>query len=144
MRRQSPLYGTLLASASAIFIQAIVTWRGKRWLPESIKAHNTRAARKAVKDGQIRYRYRRHLGGLKYPASKEDILEKAREEGTDEAVIDFLEQISDREYESPVAISRDMSGKRYTQEDDDDGQGNRGKRSHRRATRTKGRQAAGR
>jgi hypothetical protein len=88
----------------------------------------------------------KHLGGLKSPASKEDILEKAREEGTDEAVavIDFLEQISDREYESPVAISRDMSGKRYTQEDDDDGQGNRGKRSHRRATRTKGRQAAGR
>ncbi len=74
----------------------------------------------------------KYLGGLGYPASKKDILEKAREEGADAAVIDSLEQISDREYESPVALSREMGGRHATQKGDDDGQGNQDKRSHRR------------
>lgn len=32
----------------------------------------------------------KYLGGLEYPASKEEILEKAREEGADQAVMTFL------------------------------------------------------
>lgn len=46
------------------------------------------------------------LGGLDYPASKQDIIRKARQEGADKKIMDALEQIPDQEYASPVAVSR--------------------------------------
>lgn len=46
------------------------------------------------------------LGGLDYPVSKQDILDKAKQEGADKKVMDALEQIPEQEYKSPVAVSR--------------------------------------
>lgn len=46
------------------------------------------------------------LGGLDYPAGKAAIVDKARQEGADQAVLDTLERLPEREYESPVAVSR--------------------------------------
>lgn len=48
------------------------------------------------------------LGGLDYPVSKQDVLEKAREKGADENVLKALESIPDRQYDSPVSISREV------------------------------------
>jgi hypothetical protein len=46
------------------------------------------------------------LGGIDYPAGKEDIVSKAKQKGADEEVVDALERIPDQEYSSPAAISR--------------------------------------
>lgn len=48
------------------------------------------------------------LGGLDYPAGKQDIIEKAKKHGADENTMDVLEKIPDQEYSSPVAISREV------------------------------------
>ena len=48
------------------------------------------------------------LGGLDYPVEKEEILEKARSEGADDRVMEALESIPDRTYESPISISREV------------------------------------
>ncbi len=46
------------------------------------------------------------LGGLDYPASKQDIVKKAEQEGADENVRSTLEQIPDQEYETPADVSQ--------------------------------------
>lgn len=48
------------------------------------------------------------LGGLDYPVGKQDVLAKAREKGADEKVLKALESIPDRQYDSPVSISREV------------------------------------
>ncbi len=48
------------------------------------------------------------LGGLDYPAGKQDILQKAKQEGADENVMEVLEKIPDQDYASPVAVSREV------------------------------------
>jgi hypothetical protein len=48
------------------------------------------------------------LGGLDYPAAKEDILQKAKQEGADQNVLEVLEKIPDQDYASPVAVSREV------------------------------------
>jgi hypothetical protein len=48
------------------------------------------------------------LGGLDYPAGKQDILQKAKQEGADDDVIETLEKLPDQDYASPVAISREV------------------------------------
>lgn len=45
------------------------------------------------------------LGGVDYPAGKEAILDAARESGADDAVLDALQGIPDREYDGPTAVS---------------------------------------
>jgi hypothetical protein len=45
------------------------------------------------------------LGGIDYPASKEEILRRAKESGADQEVLDALDGIPDREYDGPTAVS---------------------------------------
>lgn len=49
------------------------------------------------------------LGGMEYPATKEQIVEHAKEKGADEAVLDGLQAIPDREYNGPNAVSQAFS-----------------------------------
>lgn len=51
----------------------------------------------------------KYLGGLDYPVDKEDLLDKARAQGADERVMEALERIPEGSYESPVAVSREVS-----------------------------------
>lgn len=46
------------------------------------------------------------LGGLDYPAGKQDILARARREGADRQALAVLERLPDQQYESPVAVSQ--------------------------------------
>jgi hypothetical protein len=48
------------------------------------------------------------LKGVDYPVTKQDLLEMAQDEGADENVLNALQQIPDREYSSPVAVSKEV------------------------------------
>jgi len=48
------------------------------------------------------------LGGLDYPVAKKDLLEHARSEGADENVMDVLERMPERRYDSPVSVSGEV------------------------------------
>ncbi|MCW2677620.1 MAG: uncharacterized protein JWR70_2660 [Modestobacter sp.] len=45
------------------------------------------------------------LGGMDYPATKEDIIKHAENNGGDAEVLDALKGIEDREYEGPSGVS---------------------------------------
>jgi len=49
------------------------------------------------------------LGGVDYPADKQALLEKARQEGADEEILKVLERLPDQRYDSPVTVSREAS-----------------------------------
>lgn len=49
------------------------------------------------------------LGGIDYPASKEDIVRAALEAGADDHVLEALEAIPDREYDGPTAVSEEVA-----------------------------------
>lgn len=48
------------------------------------------------------------LGGMDYPASKQEICNHARQHDADQQVMDFLEQIPDRQYDGPNGISKEL------------------------------------
>jgi hypothetical protein len=51
------------------------------------------------------FRIQKYLGGLRYPAGKPQILERAREKGADEQTLRALDGLPEREYASPIALS---------------------------------------
>lgn len=48
----------------------------------------------------------KHLSGVNYPASKQDLLEEAEEQGADETVRSTLAQLPDQQFETPADVSR--------------------------------------
>ncbi len=48
------------------------------------------------------------LGGLDYPASKQEVVDHARGRDADEDILAALEQIADREYDGPNAVSEEL------------------------------------
>jgi Protein of unknown function (DUF2795) len=50
------------------------------------------------------------LKGMDYPASKEEIVRHAEQNGADKEVLDALRKIPDREYEGPSGVSREVGG----------------------------------
>lgn len=52
----------------------------------------------------------KHLAGLDYPASKDDIVTKAESEGGDEKVMSALRGLPEKEYDGPNAISKELAG----------------------------------
>lgn len=46
------------------------------------------------------------LKGLDYPASKQDVLQKAEQEGADDDVRSTLEQLPDEEFQTPADVSK--------------------------------------
>jgi hypothetical protein len=49
------------------------------------------------------------LGGIDYPATKDDILRTARENGAGDDVLSALEDIPDRSYDGPTGVSEAVS-----------------------------------
>jgi Protein of unknown function (DUF2795) len=45
------------------------------------------------------------LGGMDYPATKEQIVEHAQQHGGSDDVVEALKNIEDREYEGPSGVS---------------------------------------
>jgi len=52
----------------------------------------------------------KHMSGIHFPANKEQIIEHAKKaEGPDTSdVVDFLEKIGDKEYQSPTEILKEV------------------------------------
>jgi hypothetical protein len=51
------------------------------------------------------FRIQKYLAGLRYPARKHDLLERARSRGADEELLRVLGLLPDRHYESPVSLA---------------------------------------
>jgi hypothetical protein len=49
------------------------------------------------------------LGGVDYPATKDQLIEHAKSKGGDSSIIEQLQQIPDREYDGPNAVSKAFS-----------------------------------
>ena len=47
----------------------------------------------------------KHLGGLDFPASKDDIVKKAEESGADDASLKALRGLPDQKFENPTEIT---------------------------------------
>jgi Protein of unknown function (DUF2795) len=50
------------------------------------------------------------LSGMDYPASKDQIVQHAEQNGADEEILDALRGIDDREYEGPSGVSSAVFG----------------------------------
>lgn len=48
------------------------------------------------------------LKGMDYPASKDEIVQKARAAHADDRIVDVLQQIPERDYETPASISKEI------------------------------------
>lgn len=48
------------------------------------------------------------LDGLDYPVKRADLIERARANGADENMLEALLRIPDREYDSPVSVSKEV------------------------------------
>ena len=48
------------------------------------------------------------LGGMDYPATKEDIVKHAQDNGGADDVVEALQGIEDREYEGPSGVSESV------------------------------------
>lgn len=46
------------------------------------------------------------LKGIDYPASKQDLLNHVKNNGSNKEVLDLLKNIPDKEYNSPVDVSK--------------------------------------
>ncbi|MGX1881744.1 DUF2795 domain-containing protein [Streptomyces sp. NPDC055287] len=48
------------------------------------------------------------LGGVSYPASKRQIVDKAEKNGADPGVKEALEALPEKEYDSPAAVNKEV------------------------------------
>ncbi|MCS0638424.1 DUF2795 domain-containing protein [Streptomyces sp. LP05-1] len=48
------------------------------------------------------------LGGISYPAAKQDIVDAARSNGADQDIVSALDGIPDKEYETPAEVSKQV------------------------------------
>lgn len=47
----------------------------------------------------------KHLKGVSYPASRQDLLKAADANGANEEISSFLEQLPDQEYQTPADVN---------------------------------------
>ena len=47
----------------------------------------------------------KHLKGVSYPASKQDLMKAAKGNGADEDINSFLEQLPDQQFETPADVN---------------------------------------
>ncbi len=50
-----------------------------------------------------------HLAGVNYPATKQELIDKAKEENASDDVISVLQQLPERRFNSPTEVSRAVS-----------------------------------
>lgn len=52
----------------------------------------------------------KYLSGVDYPASRDALVQHARQADAPQEVVDLLEGIDDREYEGPSGVSAQLAG----------------------------------
>lgn len=68
--------------------------------------------------GQSPSNITRHLRGLDFPASKQDLLDRARSDNAEPEVLELLERMPDQEYQSMADVMKGFG--QANDEDDDD------------------------
>jgi hypothetical protein len=48
------------------------------------------------------------LGGVNYPASKEEIIDQAQRHGADKQIMKALDGLPGKEYDSPAAVNKEV------------------------------------
>lgn len=51
----------------------------------------------------------KYIGGIDFPADKDELVNHARENGAPEEVLEFMEKFPDQEYGSAIDVSRGVS-----------------------------------
>ena len=51
----------------------------------------------------------KYLSGMDYPATKGEIVERARSQGAGNEIVQALERLPDREYDGPNAVSEEIA-----------------------------------
>jgi hypothetical protein len=54
-------------------------------------------------------RLQKYLGGVDYPAGKEQLIRKAEENGADGQVVDLLRRLPERTYDGPSGVSKALT-----------------------------------
>ncbi len=52
----------------------------------------------------------KHLKGMDYPASKQELIEHAKKQGADEDALSALEELPEQEYEAPTDVNKALGG----------------------------------
>ncbi|MFD5214061.1 DUF2795 domain-containing protein [Microbacterium sp. NPDC058345] len=63
-----------------------------------------------MSDNPMFIEVQKHLGGVDYPAGRTEIVEAAKASGADDAVLQALEALPDREYGDPTEVSEAIAG----------------------------------
>ncbi len=48
----------------------------------------------------------KHLKGVDYPATKQDLIDHVKQKGADEEAISALDKLPDREFKNPIEVSQ--------------------------------------
>lgn len=51
----------------------------------------------------------KHLKGMGYPATKEQLIEHAQKNGADKNAMEVLQQLPEKEYQTPTIVSQAVS-----------------------------------
>ncbi|MDE2041116.1 MAG: DUF2795 domain-containing protein [Patescibacteria group bacterium] len=49
-----------------------------------------------------------YLKGVAYPATKDDIVDQAKSNEAPERIMELLDRMTDREYDTPAAVTREL------------------------------------
>ncbi|NIZ92846.1 DUF2795 domain-containing protein [Kineosporiaceae bacterium B12] len=52
----------------------------------------------------------KHLSGVEYPASKQALVDHAKESGAPQEVLDALQELGDGDYDAPTAVTHGVFG----------------------------------
>lgn len=52
----------------------------------------------------------KHLSGVDYPASREDLVRAAERNGADQDTVELLRALPDRTYDGPSGVSKEIGG----------------------------------
>lgn len=63
-----------------------------------------------AKTRTLRTQLQKYLGGLEFPATREEVVAYAREKGADDDLIDMLENMSEERFETVAEIQESLSG----------------------------------
>ncbi len=50
----------------------------------------------------------KYLGGIDYPASKQDLVKTAKSKGADQRVMDMLNKLPDQKYNKPTDVTKEI------------------------------------
>jgi hypothetical protein len=61
-------------------------------------------------DNPIFIEVQKHLGGVDYPASRDELVAAAQESGADEETLQALRDLPAKDYEDPTDVSAELGG----------------------------------